>query len=424
VSAVGQSRTQQKKTRVIRNLVWCGAVAVCLLSPAAQAGDWSFEGLISEKLDYLNNVKLEPSNTKDDFSASTFLKSALTYKTHDSQLDLVGDVLLPHYFDYGPISQLKYTDAHASAAYTKNFRRGSLNFGASYARQAERDDASNRFDNCDPIPGTTLVDCDGNILDTANAGTGSFQNTYKLDFGAKRLLDQRNTLTWNSTLTLVDFDHNSGSGSVAVKNQFGYTRRLTKNTTGKLAASVSWSDIHNPQDTNRLGYTFSAHVDSIRSKRTTVHAETGLSLNSTNQKDLTLPGFPDFTTDAFAAYVMAGADYRLDAVTMLTWSARYGAQEGAANNWRHTVKTEAGLTRSLNERASLAVKSSASWARNSGNGLPNEILNFTIAPALTYRLDKYWTFDTGYAFTLRDSVAGTAVSNNVYMSISKKFVVR
>lgn len=423
--AVGQSRTQQKKAHVIRDLVWCVAVAVCLLSPAARAGDWSFDGLISEKLDYLNNVKLVPSNSKDDISASTFLKSAFTYKTHDSQLDLVGDVLLPHYFDYGPISQLKYSDAHLSSAFTKNFRRGSLNLGASYGRQADRNDAANRFDECDPIAGTTLVDCNGEIFDSAGStGNGTFQNTYKVDFGAKRLLDQRNTLTWGSSLTFVDYDHNSGFGSVAFKNQLGFTRRLTKNTTGKLSASVNWTDIHNPQDTNRWGYTFSAHVDSIRSKRTTLHAETGLSSNTTRQKDLAIPGFPDVTTDAFAAYVMAGADYHLDAVTILTWSTRYGAQEGAGDSWRHTVKTDLGLTRSLNERASLAVKSSAFWARSSGKVLPNEVVNFTVSPSLSYRLDKYWTFDTGYAFTLRDSVAGTAVSNNVYMSISKKFVVR
>jgi hypothetical protein len=424
VSAVGQSRTQQKKAHVIRALVWCVAVAVCLLSPAAHAGDWSFEGLVSEKLDYINNVKLVPSDTKDEIYASTFLKSAFTYRTHDSQWDLVGDVLLPHYFDYGPISQLKYSDAHLSSAYTKNFRRGSFSVGASYARDAERYQPANRYDECDPIPGTTLVDCNGEIFDTAITGNGSFQNTFKVDIGAKRLLDQRNTLTWGSTLTLVDYDYNSGSGSVAIKNQVGYVRRLTKNTTGKLLASVNWQDIDNPQNTNRLGYAFSAHVDSVRSRRTTLHAETGINLNNTNQKDLALPGFPEFNTGTLGLYAMAGADYRLDAVTLLTWSARYGAQEGAANNWRHTVRTGLGLTRSLNERASLAVQSTALWARSSGAGVPNEVINFTIAPSFTYRLDKDWTFDTGYAFTLRDSVAGTAVSNNVYVSISKKFVAR
>lgn len=63
-------------------------------------------------------------------------------------------------------------------------------------------------------------------------------------------------------------------------------------------------------------------------------------------------------------------------------------------------------------------------ARSSGSGPADEIFKFNIAPALNYKLSKDWTLDTGYAFTLKDSDAGTAIQNNVYVSVSKKFVSR
>ena len=422
MNAVGQSRTQQMP-KLVQNLVWRVAVAVCLLSSAAQAGDWSFEGLLSDKIDYLNNVQLVPSGAKDDVTASSFAKGTLTYKTHDSQLDLMADVLVPHYFDYGAFSSTKFSDAHLSAAYTKKTKRGSFNVGASYARLADRYGNSSLFDECDPIAGTTLVDCDGEIFDTAAAANGTFQNVYKVDFGAVRRLDQRNTLTWDSSVTKTDFDRHSGPGSTAVKSQFGYEHRLTKRTTGKLKAYVNWQEIDIPQDTERWVFGMSARIDSNRTRRTVLHAETGMSLTNTSQKDLLLPGFPEDSNEAFAAYVMAGADYKLDAVTLLTWSARYGAQE-KTNSWRHTVSSEVGVTRSLNERATFSLKSSVQMARSSGAGSSDEIFKFNIAPALNYKLNKDWTLDTGYAFTLKDSAAGTAIQNNVYVSVSKKFLSR
>jgi hypothetical protein len=422
VNAVGQSRTQQMP-KLLQNLVWRVAVAVCLLSSAAQAGDWSFEGLTSNKIDYLNNVQLVPSGAKDDVTATSFSKGTLTYKTHDSQLDLMADVLTPHYFDYGVFSSAKFSTVHLSADYTKKTKRGSVKLGASYARLGDRYGNSSRFDECDPIAGTTLVDCDGEIFDTTAAAKGTFQNIYKANFGGVRRLDQLNTLTWDSSVTKTDFDRHSGPGSIAVKNQFGYERRLTKRTTGKFKAYANWQEIDIPQDTNRWVFGMSASIDSNRTRRTVLHAETGMSLTSTSQKNLAIPGFPEDSNEAFATYVMAGADYKLDAVTLLTWSARYGAQE-QTNSWRHTVSSELGVTRSLNERASFSLKSSASMARSSGSGPANEIFKFNIAPVLNYKLNKDWTLDTGYAFTLKDSAAGTAIQNNVYVSVSKKFQIR
>jgi hypothetical protein len=422
VNGFGQSRIQQVP-RALKYLVGCFAVVVCSLSTAAQAGDWSFEGLTSSKLEYLNNARLVSSNAEDDVVSSSFGKGTLTYKTHDSQLDLSADVLVPHYFDYGAFSSVKFSDAHLSSAFTKNTKRGNFKLGASYARLADRYGNSSRFDECDPIPGTTLVDCNGEIFDRTQGADGTFQNVYNVNFGSNRRLDQRNSLFWDTGLSFVDFEKNSGPDSVAVTNRIGYERRLTKRTTGKLSAYANWQDIDNQQRTERWDYGITAKIDSTRSRRTVLHLETGVTLTNTSLTDVLLPGFPESSNGAFGAYVMAGADYRLDAVTSLTWSTRYAARE-QTSGWRHTFQSAVGLKRDLNERASFNLSSSAQLAVNSGSGPANEVLSFNLAPALTYRLNKDWSFDTGYAFSLKDTSLGTAVSNSVYMSVSKKFVAR
>jgi hypothetical protein len=407
----------------LRRLVWRAAVAVCLLATAAEAGDWSFEGLISDKLEYLNNVRLVPSNTEDDVLASTFGKGTLLYRTDDSQLELSGDVLVPHYFDYGAVSSLEFTDVHLSSAFTKNTKRGNFKLGAGYARLADRYGNSSRFDECDPIEGTTLVDCNGEIFDTTQGLNGTFQNVYSLDFGSTRRLDQRNSLFWNTAFTAVDFEKNSGPGSVGLRNEIGYERRLTKRTTGKLSAYTNWQDIDNLQNTERWVYGLTAHLDSNRSPRTVLHFESGVSLTDTTLTSIVLPGFPETSNEALGGYVSAGVDYRLDAVTVLTLFASYRARE-QISSWRHTLRSEVGLTRNLNERASLSLLSSAQVTMTSGSGPANEIFSFNVAPALTYHLNKDWTLDTGYAFSLKDSGVGTAVSNSVYMSLSKRFIAR
>jgi hypothetical protein len=407
----------------LKGLVWRIAVAICLLSTAAEAGDWSFEGLVSNRLEYLNNVRLVPSNTEDDVLSSTFNKGTFTYRTDDSQLDLSADVLVPHYFDFGAFSSLKFTDAHLSSDFTKFTKRGNFKLGASYARLADRYGNTSRFDECDPIPGTTLVDCDGEIFDTTQGLNGTFKNVYQADFGSTRRLDERNSLFWNTGLTVVDFEKNSGPDNLGINNQVGYERRLTKRTTGKVSAYVNWQDIDNLQDTERWVYGLTAKLDSTRSRRTVLHMETGMNWTDTSQTDILLPGFPETSNEAFGAFVMAGADYRLDAVTMLTWSARYAARE-QTSGWRHTLRSDVGLKRDLTERASFNVSTSAQLSVNSGTGPANDVFTFNIAPGLTYRLNKDWTFDTGYAFSLKDNSVGTAVSNSVYLSFSRKFIAR
>jgi opacity protein-like surface antigen len=419
---VGQRRQQQKPKRWTPALAWLLFAWALISSQPATAGDWTNESLWSEKLDFLNNVYLTPSGSKNVFSASTYLKTDFVYTSYDSRVDLAADVLAPHYFDYGPISDFKYSTAHLSASLEKNSQSTNLKFLASYARLAERYTSSAQYDNCDPVAGTTLVDCDGEIIDTSKTADGTLKHVLKGNLAVRRLLNERNSVTWNGGIALTDFENGTGPDSVAFNTQAAFIRRLTKRTTGKLQASANWQEIDNAADTSRQNYVLSARIDSDRNERVTLHAETGIGLINTNQIDLADPGLSRDTKDIARLYFLAGADYKFNATTALKLNSQYTAQELGAKGWRHRLDTNLSITKQLNEKATLTVTSSLLLARSSGSGVAtNEIVNFNISPSLDYRLTQNWTVDAGYKFTIKDSLVGTATSNELYMSLARKF---
>ena len=334
----------------------------------------------------------------------------------------MADLLAPHYFDDDPVSDFKYSSAHLLASFEKNSQSTNLKASTSYARLAERYTSSARYDNCDPVAGTTLVDCDGEIIDSSKPSNGILKHVIRGDLAVKRLLNERNSVTWNGAVTLTDFENNTGPDNIGFNTQSAFIRRLTKRTTGKLQASANWQEIDNILDTSRQNYVLSARLDSDRNERTTLHGETGIGFISTNQIDKADPALERDTNNAFRLYFLAGADYQLNATTGLKLNSLYTAQELGAKGWRHKLDTGLSLSKQVNEKATVTLATGLLLARSSGTGLAaNEIMNFNISPSLDYRLTQDWTANAGYKFILKDSSAGTAVSNELYMSLARKF---
>jgi hypothetical protein len=422
VIKVGHRRQQQEPKRWTSAVVWLLFAWAMVLSQPAHSGDWSNESLWSEKLDFLDNVYLTPSGAKNVFSASTYLKTNFIYNSPDTKIDLLADVLAPHYFDYGPVSDFKYSTVHLLASLEKNSQLTNLKYSTSYARLAERFVNTAQYDNCDPIIGTTLVDCDGEIIDTAKAANGSVKHVFRANMAGKRLLNERNSITWNSGAAVTDYEDNTGTNSVTFNSQAAFIRRLTKRTTGKLEVFSSWQEIDNAQHSRRLNHVLSLRLDSERSERLTLHNETGIGLINTDQIDLADPALSRASNDNYRLYFLTGADYQISATTALKMSAQYTAQELDGPGWRHKLDTNLSLTEQLNERATLTLASNLLLSRSSGSGVAaKEFVNFNISPSLDYRLTPTWTVDAGYKFTIKDSSVGTATSNELYMSVAHKF---
>lgn len=380
-------------------LIGClGFLYLFSLAPSpALAGEWNNKTRVSSKVEFDDNYLL---STSPDGSVIAWTNEVFTdfiYKSHVSQIDLIGDLIAKDYF--GPAADQLDNNIfpRLEARYAYKGKRTDLAASASYAVES--------------ISGNDLETPAGTGQTTKTSLDGSVSVTHRFDL--------RNSLRLSTDVNKSSYD-GQGTDNLGIDNQALWTRRLTKRTDGTLLLGFNYLQLEDAADTDRLLYTAKTGLSSKLSKRLTASLDAGFNLVSTTADELLVPGAPrrNHLDDGYV--LKAALDYRLETVAIGV-DASHGITPGTLGDLEEQTEFNFRLSKQINERSSLSLTASATYSQPLGSSTNDDEFSVSISPSYSVSLTKDWDLLAGYRFSLKDASAGTAISNNVFLSLARDF---
>jgi hypothetical protein len=403
-----------------------GLVVAALIVGAASAcaGDWSINQVLSGKVDFNDNPGLAINSAGYVVHPTEILSTDFIYTMPDGKFDLLADVVRNDFFGPGSGSARGVFLPHATMHYNKFGPRSSFDASASYGyEQVEFVDTS-IYDNCDPIPGTTLLDCDGVITDPVPLSKkGSKQSfsgnaTYNLTF------DPRNSMSWSHSASHNAFTKSSGSDSSTYSTMLSFSRKLTKRNDGSINFGFDWLGVDDVSNLERAAFSTKVSLTSRLSNRVTLRSGAGIKVVNVYTDDLALPGNPRSSQQSLNGSANLGLDYLLNNTTSMSLNATIAANQQSDNSFLNRYTTTLSASRQINELSSFKLSTGMTFSetRNALSG-KDIISSFNISPSYTRQLGREWSMSAAYKFSLRNGPTGTATANDVNFSISRNFVV-
>ena len=355
------------------------------------------ESVLIMKGDFNDNYGLNPSSNGYVLGEITDLTSDFIYETHDSRFDLIGNIVARGYAGPGQADAPDVVLPRIQTKYHKGGKRTAIDIGASYALQ--RLNANDALDV------------------TGNGGTSN-QHLFNANMSVAQKLGPRDTLTWANTAARSIFD-GAGTDNFSVDSALSWNRRLTKRTDGTLLVGVNWLTLEDDSNTEKIVYRTKASLSSQLSKRLMFRAGAGVNLTDSRQ---TVSGsrMSDLKTGLLADL---GLDYQLK-TTKISLAADYGLQQGTFGDLQTRANASLNIAQEINERSSAALSITGQMVQSAGSSSTSDaIFGLYISPTYTVSLTDEWDMTAGYKFSLKDNVGGTAVSNDVFVSLTRDFVV-
>ena len=381
-------------------------MTVLMAANAAVAGDWSLESVISEKLDFNDNYGLDPESPGFVLGSVTNVTGDLIYLTPDSRFDLIGNLVGRYYTGPGDGSISDVILPRLEAKYNKHGKRTDIDLNAYYALQ--------RF-------------TANEALDVNSTSGETIQHVVRANASVMRKLDNRNSLTFTNSAVRTIYD-GVGTDNLSLDSGLAWNRRLTKRTDGTLSFGANWLALENDTDTDKFVYRANASVSTQLSSRSVFYVGAGVNFVDTHKTDPGASRQSDLT-NGFTGNI--GWDYQLK-TTKISLSADYGLQQGTLGDLQNRANARASIDHQINELSSVSLAITGQFIQSespqetdlagtgSGGG---SILGFNVSPSYRRVLTDEWSMSAGYKFSLKDTNEGIGVSNNVFVSLTKDFVV-
>ena len=378
------------------------ACAVVTVSPAL-AGDWSFSGRASDRLDIFDNYGLLPNSAGYVIRDSLGLTGDFSYTTHISRFDIIGDIVANGYAGPGSGNLNNGIFPKLSTKYHQDGKRTSFDLGAQYAYvflPAE--------DDFDPETGL-LVEQDA-----------SARHSFGANFGVQHKVDRLNVVSYTASATSNMYT-GAGVDNFSFNNLLTWNHVLSKrlNTNASLGVKLTESD--DLANTQTLIYSGKVGLSAKLTKRLNGNVGVGVNVLSSQKGDLLLPGAPRSTKTSIGYSANAGFQYSLKTFS-LGGNASYGLQSTTLGGVQNNFAIGLNASKAINERSSISAAASAqfisSTTKNDGS---STISRYSFGPTYSYQLTKDWDFSAGYKFTLRDAAAARAKAHNAFLTLAYKF---
>ncbi len=399
------------------------AVAILIMGIApVVAGDWSDNIVLGHTSAFNDNPSLAVHSNGYVFTESEQFTNDLIYTMPDGKFDILGSLTRNDYFGPGAGTARDVFLPSIQAHLNKFGPRTTFDLTARYAFEQVPFLDNSIYDNCTPIPGTVLLDCDGVITDPVPNFSNGTKHSLSSQAVLTYALDERDSLTWTNSLGRKLYTKNAGSTATTYSSQLGFDRKLTKRNDGNFSLGFDWLDVNNPARLDRYVLSAKGKVTSHLTNRVTMHTGAGLSWINLALDDVALPGTPRSTRASWTANANLGFDYLLNETTSLSINEYVTAVQQTNNKFLNRYTTSMDMSHQISERSSLDVTSGVTFAEAIGAKGKETIFSFNVSPSYSLKLTPHWTLGAAYKFALRKSSAGTATSNNVNVSLTKDFV--
>ncbi len=370
------------------------------LSPS-QAGEWSNNTHVSSKIEFDDNYQLLPDSNGGVLLWTNEVYTDFIYKTHDSQFDLIGDLIRKDYWGEGSNGLSNDFFPRLEAKYFKGGKRTDFNLGAAYA-----------------IEFLPPNDLETGTIDTPATSGNSTKTSLNANAAVTHRIDLSDSIRLAAALSDATYT-GEGTDNVSADTSLIWTRKMTRRTEGKLNFGFNYVGLNDAPNTDRYLYTAKTEIESRLTKRLTVNAGIGVNLVDSRKTDLN-PGGARSSQMRTGYIFEAGLDYHLKTLS-LSLDGNYGTQASALGDLEEQVSLNATVTKSINDLSSASVSITASRTRTFDGAKNEEIRGLTISPTYSRQLARNWDLLAGYKFSLKDSQAGTATSNNIFISLTRNF---
>jgi hypothetical protein len=373
---------------------------VNLVVSDALAGDWSLQGAVSEKGDLNDNIGLLPVSTGGVIGSITNLNLDLAHKTAVDRFDLIGNVAYQRYFGPGEAEASNGWRPKLTGKYHWAGKSDTLDLVASYLIDDEN--------NFDPLSPTNL-------------NPKAIQQTRFASIAYAHMINQRNTIGTAASfqdITFLGNTYGSTPSSGADVSAF-WNYRLTKTIDNKISVGFDPHQIQNSQQTDNIGYWLRDDVTSHFAKDWLLNIGGGPRLGVTTQDDLSSSTFSRTTTHRLGFLANANLTHNFKTGSVSAWASN---TFDVGDNGQLERRTGFGITAShhINEQSVVAL--TAAYRITSTFSAPDETV-FLISPTYQYQLARDWSMLAGYRWTSENTVSGTANSNEVFLSVTKAFLV-
>jgi hypothetical protein len=389
----------------------------------SRAGDWSIDALISEKFDLNDNSGLAVKSPGYVFNPTETLKTNFSYAMPDGKFDIIAEIVRRDYFGPGKGNAQDLFLPSIQANFNRFGPRSSIDISAKYSEtQVPFFDAS-LFDNCTPIPGTTLVDCDGVITDPIPVSVNGHKQNFNVTANYKHNVDPRDSVFWNNSLNYVAYSALAGDNYYTYGGSFGVNRRLTKQSDGNLKFGLDVLSIDNTSNFDRFSYSLKGVVTTRLNPRVTMRTGASVQLADTFSDDLLLLGTPRILENRWSGTAQLGFDVLLNNTSSLAIDETLTTTEQADHSFLNRSTTALSIAHEINQVSSIKFATVMTFGEVATVSGTDMISSFSFSPTYSLNLSREWNLAAAYKFSLRNSQFGTANSNDVSLTLSHNFVV-
>jgi hypothetical protein len=364
--------------------------ACCWLVPA-QAGDWSLEAKTTQKADVETNRPMAEDIDGFLLGLQTNINADAIYKTDVSRFDLIGDLGYQTYFGFEQADAPTRLTPRIQTKYNQKGKTTSFDLAASFARED-----------------VSFVD----VLDPVLIPTKTYRDSLLVSASVSKNFDARTSAGLTSSFQQIFFEDSSSALTPSMS--------LTKQTTLRTSTSFSWLSLDDEASTDRQTVVARVDVTSQLSPRLKVRAGGGPRATLSQVDDITPPDTGRVNSTSWGWVSDAGFDYAYKRGS-LSASISQATEPSATGDLQNRLTLGVAATRKMSDLSEIGATAQLRFAEVNDSDIQTVL---SLSSTYSQKLTDEWSLQAGYRFTLLDEPAKDTYSNNVFLSISRAWVVK
>ncbi|MEM6487476.1 MAG: hypothetical protein AAF677_04275 [Pseudomonadota bacterium] len=395
----------------------CAAAALLVGVAPAAAQRWSLDARFSQTLSAETNRDLDTDGNDPSFGSTTVLGTRIGYETPRARWSLGSSIAIRAFTGGDDDDDLDVVSPTVGASMSLFGRRWSLANSLSFSRQnatfTQLGDGisleeSDIPDGLGADTGDTAVLEDGDATRTA------------VSFGSSTTftLTPRNSISFGANLGIVRFSEEADTleDSNTYSTSATFTHRVSQRTALTLGSSISRSTVDDLESTVSTGGSVTVGFQRTVSPRLEIAGNGGVTITRIGEDQPN--GFRD-TSTTVSGTGSFGVLYR-EGETAFNLSLAQSVRPDADGDISNVTSLSAGFTTPLTSTQSVSVTGglSRSSTVSSGDGSETDLVA-EIGPTYSLRLTDDWSASLGYRLRFGNDDNGSAVSNGVFLSVSR-----
>jgi hypothetical protein len=394
--------TKSLASKVLRACLISGCALLCLGSGVSnvQAGDWSLEAKTTSKIDLNDNYYLLPVTDGFVFGSYSNVNVDLIHKSAIDRFDLIGDLGYQSYLGNVRANSQNRFLPRIAAKYHLSGKTDSIDLGAGYSFSD-----LNTIDPLDPIGLTRNLT----------------RHTISANAAYSKTLSPRLSVGTSASLSDVIFsDVGVGANPYIATNLSSFLKyRLTKTTDFTTTLGGQWQSVDDVQNTLNTSYFLRGDISSQLERNLNVSIGGGPRFGVNYLDDVLMPLNPRISTSTLGWLADAKLNYKYKEGS-ITAGVSHSVDPDVLGNLQVRDSFSLAASQVINDDSEFDV--SAQY-RVSTNTVGLGQRTFVFAPVYKHRLAREWSMAAGYTFTWTDGGAGSGRSDDLFLSLSRSFVV-